>query len=267
MKICALSISNISVFTACIMLLAHPYTPHTYTHMQQPRQESIPNHNNAMGVKACELDGASLLPNHTEQPLQQPSTILPEMCYFCFDVLISYLYKQDVGYSPTFTDASFPVFVTWKIGVDKKLRGCIGTFDSLPLHKGLRDYSIKSSMEDTRFHPVTLGEVHKLECSVSLLTNFTPGGDCYDWEIGVHGITIEFSDGLKKRRKATYLPEVALEQGWDRVETINSLLKKGGLKTPVTQPILDSISLTRYQTEKCRVSYREYLDLWYNKNS
>ncbi|KAI6657906.1 hypothetical protein LOD99_15624 [Oopsacas minuta] len=229
------------------------------------QQESLSNHSQ-IGVKECEIEGASPLPNHIERILPQNSVISSDMCYFCFDVLIAYLYKQDVGYIPSFTDASFPLFVTWKIGHEGKLRGCIGTFDPLPLHKGLRDYCIKSSMEDNRFHPVTLAEVHKLECSVSLLTNFTPGGDCYDWEIGVHGITIEFFDGFKKKRKATYLPEVALEQGWDRIETINSLLKKGGLKGAVTQPILDSISLTRYQTEKCRVTHNEYLDLWHNKN-
>ena len=35
-----------------------------------------------------------------------------------------------------------PLFVTWKIGKDKKLRGCIGTFSALNLHQGLREYSI-----------------------------------------------------------------------------------------------------------------------------
>ena len=35
-----------------------------------------------------------------------------------------------------------PLFVTWKIGKDKRLRGCIGTFTALNLHDGLREYAI-----------------------------------------------------------------------------------------------------------------------------
>ena len=248
-----------------INIILIPHSAHTRTHMQQPRPGSQPNHNSTE-AKECDQAGAALLPKHLEQPVHQHSVILPDMCYFCFDVLIAYLYNQEAGYIPAFTDAPYPLFVTWKIGRDKKLRGCIGTFDSVPLHKGLRDYTIKSSMEDNRFQAITLQEVNKLECGVSLLTNFTQGQGCYDWEIGVHGLTIEFSDQLQKKMKATYLPEVALEQGWNREETINSLLKKGGLRGPVTQQVLDSISLTRYQTEKIRVTYREYIDLWYNRN-
>ena len=238
---------------------------HTRTHMQQPPGASGLNHT-PQGEKEHQHEGAALHPNHLEPPIPPPSVILPDMCYYCFDVLIAYLYNQEAGYLPAFTNAPYPLFITWKIGRDRKLRGCIGTFDPLPLHRGLRDYAIKSSMEDSRFQPVTLPEVSKLDCAVSLLLNFCPGQDCYDWEVGVHGITIEFSDQNKKRLKATYLPEVALEQGWSKEETLNSLLRKAGLKGPVTKQVMDSISLVRYQTEKQRVSYREYIDLWYNRN-
>jgi len=34
-----------------------------------------------------------------------------------------------------------------------------------------------------------------------------------DWEVGVHGIRIEFINENGSRRTATYLPEVAPEQG------------------------------------------------------
>lgn len=218
-----------------------------------------------------------LAQNETDKHLSPPAPLIPspatplivnpEMCYFCFDVIIAHLYKQHVGYIPSFTNTSYPLFVTWKIGHDYKLRGCIGTFDPLPLHRGLLDYTIKSAMEDNRFQPVTLSEIPKMNCSVSLLINFESGKHYLDWEVGVHGITIEFNDNHKKLLRATYLPEVAFEQGWSKEEAIRSLMKKAGLKSSITQEIVDTISLTRYNSQKYSVTYREYIDLWYNRRS
>jgi len=48
---------------------------------------------------------------------------------------------------------------------------------------------------------------------VSILTNFEDANDCMDWEVGIHGIRIEFINENGSRRTATYLPEVAPEQG------------------------------------------------------
>lgn len=36
---------------------------------------------------------------------------------------------------------SSPLFVTWKVGKDKRLRGCMGTFSHINLHAGLREYA------------------------------------------------------------------------------------------------------------------------------
>lgn len=81
-----------------------------------------------------------------------------------------------------------------------------------------------------------------------------------DWEIGVHGIRIEFYSEKGTKRTATYLPEVAPEQGWDHIQTIDSLLRKGGFKGNISDEVRDSIRLTRYQSEKMTVSYQEYRD-------
>ena len=32
--------------------------------------------------------------------------------------------------------------MTWKIGKERKLRGCIGTFNDMHLHNGLREYAV-----------------------------------------------------------------------------------------------------------------------------
>ena len=38
-----------------------------------------------------------------------------------------------------------PLFVTWKIGRDRRLRGCIGTFTAMSLHNALREYAVTRS--------------------------------------------------------------------------------------------------------------------------
>lgn len=61
------------------------------------------------------------------------------------------------------------MFVTWKIGRDQRLRGCIGTFAEMDLHTGLKEYALTSAFKDTRFDPITREELPKLTVSVSIL--------------------------------------------------------------------------------------------------
>ncbi|XP_037125894.1 AMME syndrome candidate gene 1 protein [Syngnathus acus] len=182
-----------------------------------------------------------------------------EMCCFCFDVLYCHLYGYQPPRTPRFTNDPYPLFVTWKIGRDKRLRGCIGTFSAMNLHSGLREYTLTSALKDSRFPPMTRDELPRLFCSVSLLTNFEDVGDYLDWEVGVHGIRIEFFNEKGSKRTATYLPEVAKEQGWDHIQTIDSLLRKGGYKAPITNDFRKTIKLTRYRSEKMTMGYADYI--------
>lgn len=75
-----------------------------------------------------------------------------------------------------------------------------------------------SAVKDSRFSPITREELTKLHVSVSILRHFEDGTDYTDWEVGVHGIRIEFHNEKGNKRTATYLPEVATEQGnWPTV--------------------------------------------------
>jgi AMMECR1 domain-containing protein len=48
-------------------------------------------------------------------------------------------------------------------------------------------------------------------------------------QVGVHGLIIDFQDPvLLCKRSATFLPEVAKEQGWSQQECIEALIKKAG---------------------------------------
>ena len=70
-----------------------------------------------------------------------------------------------------------------------------------------------SAMKDSRFNPVSREELARLHVSVSILCHFEDAADFLDWEIGIHGIRIEFYNERGARKTATYLPEVPSEQG------------------------------------------------------
>lgn len=127
---------------------------------------------------------------------------------------------------------------------------------------------ITSALQDSRFPPINVKELPKLSCAVSLLTDFEPGKDYLDWDIGKHGIWIEFAPDDRfpdKTTTATYLPEVIPEQGWNKVQAIDSLLRKGGYTGPITDKKRKSIKLTRYQSQKLEKNYKDYLKAEQNK--
>ncbi|KNC98390.1 uncharacterized protein SPPG_06096 [Spizellomyces punctatus DAOM BR117] len=182
-------------------------------------------------------------------------------CYYCFDVLVAH-FEGRRPCEPEFQNEQYPLFVTWNTIQEDgshRLRGCIGNFDALPLHSGLKEYALTSSLRDRRFSPVKERELPNLSCGVSLLTEFEDGKDYLDWEIGTHGIWIEFRTDSGSRRSATYLPEVAAEQGWTKLEAIDSLLRKGGHTGKITDKLRKSIQLTRYQSSKTAVTYSDYV--------
>ncbi|XP_021351300.1 AMME syndrome candidate gene 1 protein-like [Mizuhopecten yessoensis] len=210
--------------------------------------------NNSMPSICC--NGSAVHPNTFKNGY---SVACRDMCYFCFDVLHSYLHNYDPPRNPAFTNDAYPLFVTWKIGSNRRLRGCIGTFSATNLHSGLREYAVTSAMKDSRFSPITKDEFSKLYVSVSILTNFEDAKDFEDWEVGTHGIRIEFLNEKGHKKTATYLPEVAIEQGWNIEQTIDSLLRKGGFRGTITNEVRRNLRLTRYRSEKIMVAYGDYV--------
>ncbi len=47
--------------------------------------------------------------------------------------------------------------------------------------------------------------------------------------------------------------------GWDRVQTIDSLLLKGGFKGAITADVRRAVQLTRYQSQKLSISHADYV--------
>ncbi|KAJ1922192.1 hypothetical protein H4219_000054 [Mycoemilia scoparia] len=185
-----------------------------------------------------------------------------EHCQYCFDVLLSRLFGRPLAHVSDSESPEYPLFVSWHKNVDgeEHLRGCVGTFTAQPLYEGLRRYAIVSSMEDSRFRPINKAELGSLTCEVSLLTDFEDVDYPMDWEIGKHGVWIEFVDHHGRSRTATFLPHIAKEQGWTKLKTMEHLLRKGGFRGEITPGTIDSIKLTRYQSSKASLTYDEYVD-------
>ena len=199
----------------------------------------------------------------------QQKIVSSEMIFYCFEILGNHLFKgkhhnqsassSSSMVSPVFPSEPYPLFVTWLIGSDKQLRGCIGTFSPMNLTQGLREYAITSAINDSRFSPISRDEYPLLSCAVSILTQFEPCSSYVDWDIGLHGIRIEFLNERGARRSATYLPEVAHEQGWNHIQTLDSLLRKGGYRAPITSDMRKSVQVTRYRSEKLTLHYNDYM--------
>jgi len=57
---------------------------------------------------------------------------------------------------------------------------------------------------------------------------------------------------------ATYLPDVALEQGWTKLEAIDSAIRKAGWDGRITEELRRSINMRIYQSKKATVTWDEY---------
>jgi AMMECR1 domain-containing protein len=54
------------------------------------------------------------------------------------------------------------------------------------------------------------------------------------------------------------LPEVALEQDWDHMETITNLIRKSGYRGRIDEKLLLSLRVTRYQSHKTTIDFAEF---------
>ncbi|XP_047323997.1 uncharacterized protein At2g38710-like [Impatiens glandulifera] len=185
-----------------------------------------------------------------------------EMTVYCFDTLVAH-YNSEQAPPPAFDDGQYPLFVTWKKVVNggvPSLRGCIGTLEARWLISGFKDYALTSALRDRRFSPIQPKELPYLECTVSILIEHEVAIDYLDWEVGKHGIVIEFTDpNDSTHHSATYLPEVAAHQGWSKIQTIDSLMRKAGFDGDITESLRKRIELTRYQSTLFTMPYSEYV--------
>jgi AmmeMemoRadiSam system protein B/AmmeMemoRadiSam system protein A len=114
-------------------------------------------------------------------------------------------------------------FVTLKKHGD--LRGCIGHMaEDLPLCQVVGSMALQAAFNDRRFTNVTLKELPEIDIEISVLTPLQPIKGVEDIIIGRDGLVLRKND-----RSAVFLPQVPLEQGWDRNQLLDHLSQKAGL--------------------------------------
>jgi AmmeMemoRadiSam system protein A len=114
-------------------------------------------------------------------------------------------------------------FVTLKI--NGELRGCIGNLRSnLPLYRSVQEMTISAATSDPRFPQLTLEELDLVSIEISVLSPLRRITDMDVIEVGTHGLVIH-----QAGMQGVLLPQVAIEEGWDREAFLENLCLKAGL--------------------------------------
>ncbi len=122
---------------------------------------------------------------------------------------------------PPFLQEHRGCFVTLR-SVSGRLRGCVGTFDTTEHLLGTLTAMAAAATRDSRFvdDPVTMEEVEDLVLSVRVLTPPEPLSDPLLLDVGNEGLYILGKRDAREVR-GCFLPEVAIEQGWDARELVS----------------------------------------------
>lgn len=106
-----------------------------------------------------------------------------------------------------------------------RLRGCIGMISAAaPLYQSVHDMAQSAAFRDPRFPPLTPGELGGLTIEISVLTPFQELPSVDDIVIGRHGLMV-----IRGSHSGLLLPQVPVEQGWDRDTFLNQTCVKAGL--------------------------------------
>jgi len=105
------------------------------------------------------------------------------------------------------------------------LRGCIGyTSAAKPLYLTVRDTATHAALHDPRFQPVSASELPLLEYEISVLSPLRRVTDVEQIKIGEHGLLMKNGNA-----EGLLLPQVPVEQKWDRLTFLEQTCRKAGL--------------------------------------
>lgn len=115
------------------------------------------------------------------------------------------------------------VFVTLKKG--EELRGCMGQMKAiLPLGQAVQQAALSAATKDARFPPLEIDELPQVTIEISILSPFMRITDIEAIEVGTHGLLI-----FKGGQSSLLLPQVAVQESWDRIEFLENLCIKAEL--------------------------------------
>jgi len=137
-------------------------------------------------------------------------------------------YRRDNGAAPnSVLRQPCGAFVTLhKLGGgSRSLRGCIGRMTAnFPLEETVRIMAHEAAFGDPRFPPLRSGELEQCHIEISALSPMTVCPDPQQVEVGVHGLYL-----MRGGRAGVLLPQVPVEQGWNRQEYLDYICVKAGL--------------------------------------
>jgi len=106
-----------------------------------------------------------------------------------------------------------------------ELRGCIGYVEAVkPLYQAVSEMAVAASTEDPRFPPVEVEELDKIDIEITALSPLQPLPSPDSVVVGKHGLVIR-----KGYRSGLLLPQVPVEQGWNREQFLTHTCLKAGL--------------------------------------
>ncbi len=160
------------------------------------------------------------------EPLELSSTQQTELLSLARTTLSEYLSSSTITeyetVDPVISRRS-GAFVTLK--KDGVLRGCIGNLrGNMPLYRAVQEMTISAATSDPRFPPLTLEELDQISIEISVLSPLRRITDINAIEVGTHGLLIH-----QAGRQGVLLPQVAIEEGWDRLTFLENLCLKAGL--------------------------------------
>ena len=106
-----------------------------------------------------------------------------------------------------------------------QLRGCIGRMSSSQeLYVTVQDVAIAAATEDARFPAVAKQELAEVDIEISVLFPMQYVEKLEEIQVGRDGLCISMGPF-----SGVLLPQVAIEQGWDREEFLRQVCAKAGL--------------------------------------
>ena len=132
---------------------------------------------------------------------------------------------QTLAYRVDDTELRRPAggFVTLK--QDGQLRGCIGHMrGDKPLYQTVQEMAIAAATTDPRFPALTADELEAVKIEISVLSPLRRLDDTMNIEVGRDGLLIS-SQG----QQGVFLPQVPVEQGWNREQYLENLCQKASL--------------------------------------
>ena len=114
-------------------------------------------------------------------------------------------------------------FVT--LTLNGMLRGCIGSIVGYePLYQNVWRMAQSAAFQDPRFPALTEKEWKQCHAEISVLSAAEPCPDPEKIIVGKHGLILQYAG-----RTGVFLPQVPVEQGWDRGLFLEHLCQKAGV--------------------------------------